>query len=217
MATDPCVSDNPTWMQSCPTGPLLALEETGGHSSSPCSVVWEGAASSILHPSPHLPPLSVAEGLVWGQPPTSGEALPGRRAGSWNVASGWGGAWISQDQRPQVGREPVLLHLVSCAGSCSELGADSASQDTSLQSACEGGPCRPGPLHPLPWASPGPPQPHPGVPPGPSPWTPCPFTWPDNLVVLAAVGSSPPRRTTRPRAESRGDRGATAPLPSLPL
>lgn len=46
--------------------------------------------------------------------------------------------------------------------SCSELGANSASQDTSLQSACEGGPCRPGPLHPLPLASPGPPQPYPG-------------------------------------------------------
>lgn len=53
-----------------------------------------------------------------------------------------------------------MLRLVSCARPCSELGADSASQDTSLQSACEGGPCRPGPLHPLPLASPGPPQPH---------------------------------------------------------
>lgn len=67
------------------------------------------------------------------------------------------------------------------------LGADSASQDTSLQSACEGGPCRPGPLHPLPSASPGPPQPYPGVLPGPSPGTPYLLFWPNNLAVLLAA------------------------------
>lgn len=94
--------------------------------------------------------------------------------------------------------------------SCSERGADSASQDTSLQSACEGGPCRPGPLYPLPLASPGPPQFRPGVPPGPSPWASRPFTGPDTLAALAAAGSSPPD-TTRPRAKSRWGQGCHRP------
>lgn len=111
-----------------------------------------------------------------------------------------------------------------CTPSCSELGADSASQDTSLQSACEGGPCCLGPLYPLPLASPGPPQPYPGVLPGPSPWIPCWLIWPNDLVVLLAAAGwtcswKQPLQThcPRPRAQSRWGQGWHSPPVCLPL
>lgn len=183
----------------------------------PVSVVWEGAASGHCTPLPcTCCSLCCPRGWFGASSPLGGSlAEEGRLVpGIWPRAGE--GAWVSQDQRPQAGREPVLRHLVSHTPSCSELGADSASQDTSLQSACEGGPCRPGPLHPLPLALPGPPQPHPGVLPGPSPGTPCSVTGPDNLVVLAAAGSGLPRRTTRLRAESRWGQGCHRPPQPAP-
>lgn len=69
-----------------------------------------------------------------------------------------------------------------------------ASQDTSLQSACEGGP-PPGPLHPLPLA-PGPPQPTLGSPRAPPEDT-CPLVWPNHLLVLLAAA----RPAALPQAE----------------
>lgn len=101
--------------QSRPTGPLLTGEETGGHLSSLFSVVGEGAAPASCTPPPHLPLLCSPRGWFGASPPRAGSlAEEGRLVpGIWPWAGE--GAWISQDQRPQAGREPVLRPLVSCA------------------------------------------------------------------------------------------------------
>lgn len=69
------------------------------------------APQGIAHPS-LLPSLTPAKGLVWGQAPTNREPCLGRQAGSWNSRAGEG-AWISQDQRPRVGREQGVWLLAS--------------------------------------------------------------------------------------------------------
>lgn len=77
-----------------------------------CGRSCHRAPQGIAHPSLLPSSLKPAKGLVWGQSPTSREPCLGRQAGSWNSRAGEG-AWISQDQRPRVGREQVVWLLAS--------------------------------------------------------------------------------------------------------
>lgn len=179
----PChIRHNPTWMHSLtPHIPTHTGGQVGTYLSQ--KKVWCGGTLSqaplghctpLAWPHPCLlpSPLYPQRGWFRSSHPLAGSlAEEGRWFREFGLGLGRGFGSPGPKDPGGVGARGLAPGL-PVSPSYSELGADSASQDTSLQSACEGGPCRLGPLHPLPSALPGPPQPHPGVLLGPFPWTP---------------------------------------------
>lgn len=214
---------NPTWMHNLPPhSPALALEENAGHilpfpESQNTGVARRGWATRPLGHCTSLRPASLPSAAPQGGSPgpwTLGALL--RKAGCFlECGPGLGrGLGSARTVKPWAGRACGLAPGLPLSPFCSELGADSASQDTSPQSACEGGPCRPGLLHPLPRAC----EAHLGPTLGPFPWT--------LTHSLAKPPAGSPRcswkqplqtHCPRPGAESRWGRGCRRPQPASPF